>query len=324
METLRSKGAKVYRFNSDHFPVFIQLNASIGSGGRIHRTIKTPDYEIDLSEITAIWYRRLKLGQNLHQYMEQTYLNAALEESNATFRGAIDSADIFQLDYYLKHRIAGNKFQQLVLAKGLGMKIPDTKVTNSLENALDFYHKQQEDIIVKMQSSFAIYDKQGQEQVVFTNKVKPSLLEDADAMQLCPMKFQAHLRKKRELRVTVVSNMLFAAAIDSQKLEGAKYDWRKEGAALIHDWYQCEIPKELTKQIHALMDLYQLNYGAFDFIETPEGEYYFLEVNSGGEFAWLDNLFEQQISMALANTLIGQLPQKTDRFPRFNSPISTP
>ena len=65
------------------------------------------------------------------------------------------------------------------------------------------------------------------------------------------------------------------------------------------------------------MDLYQLNYGAFDFIETPEGEYYFLEVNAGGEFCWLDDLFDQQICRALADTLLGYLPQRSSRFPTF-------
>lgn len=317
MDALENKGAKVYRFNSDHYPVFIQLNFSIDSNGDEHRILKTPDYELDMAEITAVWYRRLKLGENLHQYIDQVYLNATLEESNTSFRGALDSTNVFQLDYYLKHRIAGNKFQQLILARKLGMKIPDTIVTNSLDSALEFYHNQREDIIVKMQSSFAIYDKQGNEQVVFTNKVKPSLLTDSDALQLCPMKFQENIKKKRELRVTVVSNRLFVAAIDSQKLNEARYDWRKEGATLIDDWYQWEIPDGLKLQILDLMEIYQLNYGAFDFIETPEGEFIFLEVNSGGEFAWLDDLFERQISEAIANTLIGKLPQKKDRFPQF-------
>lgn len=317
VEALHKKGAEVFRFNSDHYPVFIQVNASIDNEGKEQRTINSPEYELDLKDVTAMWYRRLRLGANLTEYMEKPFISATLEESNNTLRGALDSTDIFQLDYYLKHRIASNKFQQLKLAQKLGMNIPDTLMGNNLDLAVNFYINHNENIIVKMQSSFAIYDEQGKESVVFTNKVEKSLLEDADALQLCPMKFQSNLEKKRELRITVVSNLLFVAAIDSQKLESAKIDWRKEGQALIDDWYKFEISKNLEAKILAFMDLYQLNYGAFDFIETHDGKLHFLEVNSGGEFCWLDNLFEGQISNALASTLLGELPQRTDRFPRF-------
>ena len=317
MKALEEKGAKAYRFNSDHYPVFIQVNASIDSGGREQRSIVSPDYNLNLSELTAIWYRRLRLGQNLSQYMESSFINATLEESNNTLRGTLDSTDIFQLDHYMKHRIASNKFQQLKIAQKLGMNIPNTLMSNGLDLAVNFYDKNDENIIVKMQSSFAIYDNDGNESVVFTNKVDKAFLEDADALQLCPMKFQSNLEKKRELRITVVSNQLFVAAIDSQKLETAKDDWRKEGRALINDWYKFEIPKVLETKILELMDMYQLNYGALDFIQTHDGKLHFLEVNSGGEFCWLDNLFEGKISDALANTLVGNLPQRTDRFPRF-------
>jgi len=296
LKALEKRGAEIFRLNSDHYPVFIQINAAIDNKGTEKRTISTPQYKLDLNDVTAIWYRRLKLGANLNEYMEDAYINATIAESNNTLRGTLDSTDIFQLDHYLKHRIASNKFQQLKLAQKLGMNIPDTLMSNSLEMVKPFYDDHDKNIIVKMQSSFAIYDDEG---------------------KLCPMKFQINLEKKRELRITVVSDRLFVAAIDSQKLESAKIDWRKEGQTLIKDWYKYEISKKLESQILALMDLYQLNYGAFDFIETHDEKLHFLEVNSGGEFCWLDDLFEGEISEALARTLLGELPQRTERFPRF-------
>lgn len=316
-EALREKSVDVYRFDSDLYPVFVRLHASIDQSGREFRSITTPEYELDLAELDAIWYRRLRVGENLGQYMERSYINASIQESQDTLRGALDSLDIFQLDYYLKHRIAANKFQQLQLAQQIGMSIPDTLMGNDHTAARRFYERNREDIIVKMQSSFALYDQQGNEQVVFTNKVDNSLLTDPDALQLCPMKFQVNLKKQRELRITVVSDRLFVAAVDSQKMERARVDWRREGVALLDDWYRYEIPPQLEKQILTLMDRYQLNYGALDFIETPDGALHFLEVNSGGEFYWLDGLFEGQITQAIADTLLGVLPQRRERFPRF-------
>ena len=100
-------------------------------------------------------------------------------------------------------------------------------------------------------------------------------------------------------------------------MEKAQYDWRKEGEALLFDWYEYDIPTKLKKQILKLMDLYQLNYGAMDFIETPDGKLHFLEVNSGGEYMWLDLLFKGKISEAIANVLIGNVKRREKLFPLF-------
>ena len=319
IDAIERSGAEAYRFQSDQYPVFVQIIATIDEHGKVQRKLISPEFELDLEQISAIWYRRLRVGSNLEQYMQQEYIGATLQEANSTLRGTLDSMDVFQLDYYMKHRIAANKFQQLKLAQSIGMKIPPTLLTNQLSSAKAFYEQQHQNAIVKMQSSFAIYDDRGQEQVVFTNKVTPELLEEQgeQPLQLCPMQFQSNIIKKRELRITVVSDQLFVAAIDSQKMDSAKYDWRKEGRNLLKDWYPCEIPQKLKQQILQLMDIYQLNYGAFDFIETPEGELIFLEVNAGGEFCWLDDLFNQGISTAIADTLLGLLPQRRMRFPKF-------
>ena len=58
------------------------------------------------------------------------------------------------------------------------------------------------------------------------------------------------------------------------------------------------------------MDAYGLNYGAIDLILTPEGEYYFLEVNAAGEFFWLDKCCNHAISRQIAAVLLGQAERR--------------
>jgi len=55
-----------------------------------------------------------------------------------------------------------------------------------------------------------------------------------------------------------------------------------------------------------LMDALGLNYGALDFIVTPEGSHVFLEVNPSGEFMWLMHYPGLPIAEALADVLSGQ------------------
>jgi glutathione synthase/RimK-type ligase-like ATP-grasp enzyme len=160
-------------------------------------------------------------------------------------------------------------------------------------------------MIVKMLSSFAIYDEQGQEKVVFTNQVKPEELENLEGLDLCPMTFQERIPKALELRTTVVGNQVFTASIDSQNNQKARDDWRRQGLFMIKDWKPYELPTDVTEKLLELMKYFGLNYGALDLILTPDGRYVFLEVNPVGEFFWLECYPPHfPISQAIADLLL--------------------
>lgn len=44
--------------------------------------------------------------------------------------------------------------------------------------------------------------------------------------------------------------------------------------------------------------------GAIDMIVTPNGKHYFLEINANGQWAWIETIAEQQISLEIAHLLI--------------------
>ena len=47
-----------------------------------------------------------------------------------------------------------------------------------------------------------------------------------------------------------------------------------------------------------------LNFGCFDFIVTPDGEYVFLECNPNGQWLWIEEEPGMKISEAIAEALI--------------------
>lgn len=51
-----------------------------------------------------------------------------------------------------------------------------------------------------------------------------------------------------------------------------------------------EIPNVIDQKCRMLMESLGLVFGCFDFIVTPDGEYYFLEVNESGQFLWIEKL----------------------------------
>ncbi|WP_224369648.1 MvdC/MvdD family ATP grasp protein [Hyalangium versicolor] len=298
---LQARGEQVYRFDTDLFPTQLQLVLDERAGGRI----SGPEGVLELGDISSVWYRRSAMGGRLPREMDPQLRRPSVEESRRLVFGMLAALGVFQLDTLERVRRAEHKPLQLELARSLGMEVPRTLMTNDPEAVRAFAASCPEGVVAKMMSSFAVYDEQGQEQVVFTTPLEAKDLEDLSGLELCPMTFQERLEKRLELRVTVVGDRVMAAAIDSQRLPGAREDWRREGLALIGAWQPYTLPEPMEQQILGLMEALGLNYGAFDFIVTPEGRHVFLEVNPAGEFAWLTRHPGLPIAEALADVLAG-------------------
>ncbi|HEX5749183.1 MAG TPA: MvdD family ATP-grasp ribosomal peptide maturase [Archangium sp.] len=303
---LEARGERVYRFDSDLFPTRLQLSLDEAGAGRL----SGPDGEISLSDISAIWYRRNATGAGIPKDMDEQLRKPSVEESRRLVFGMMTALEVFQLDALDVVRRAEHKPLQLKLARALGMEVPRTLMTNDPEAVRAFAASCPGGVVTKMMSSFAVYDERGREQVVFTTPLEARELEDLEGLDLCPMTFQERLAKQVELRVTVVGERVMAAAIDSQALPKAREDWRREGVALIDAWKAYTLPERLEKQVVRLMDALGLNYGAFDFIVTPEGRHVFLEVNPAGEFMWLMRHPGLPIDEALADVLSGRAARR--------------
>ncbi len=192
---------------------------------------------------------------------------------------------------------------QLQIARKIGLDTPRTLTTNNPLAVKQFAQECHQGIITKMLSSFAIYDEQGREKVVFTNPISSEDLENLDGLRFCPMTFQEKIPKALELRTTIVGKRVLTAAVDSQALDKARYDWRKQGIALLDAWEAYTLPEDVKEKLLKLMAEFRLNYGAIDIILTPDNRYVFLEVNPVGEFFWLERHPQLPISKAIAEVL---------------------
>jgi D-alanine-D-alanine ligase-like ATP-grasp enzyme len=50
-----------------------------------------------------------------------------------------------------------------------------------------------------------------------------------------------------------------------------------------------------------------LEYGALDFVLTPDGRFVFLEINPNGQWLWLDDMLSLGITTAVAEWLSGEV-----------------
>jgi MvdD family ATP-grasp ribosomal peptide maturase len=302
---IEEKNGEIYRFNTDLYPTGIQLSLAENNNKK-RVVISGPEGELNLEEITGIWYRRVRLGDKIPEAMEPELRKASILEARTVFFGFLESLDTFILDRVSKIRIASHKQLQLQIAKKVGLEIPCTLTTNNPEEVREFFSTCKNGMITKMLASFSVYEGD-KEKVVFTNLVKPGDLEDLDGLSYCPMTFQENVLKKLELRITIVGNQVFAASLDSKASQLAQNDWRKDGLGLIDSWEAYSLPPEIETKLLELMDCFGLTYGAVDMIVTPDNRHVFLEINPAGEFFWLETYNPKfPISRAIADVLLGE------------------
>ena len=112
--------------------------------------------------------------------------------------------------------------------------------------------------------------------------------EDSELSPDCPWMVQRYVHADKDVTVAFVYDQLFAFELDRTAFREQKTDWREmpsdwEGGV----WRQHVLPDSVSRGIFRLMAELRLHFGRLDFLLGSEG-YFFLEVNTNGEWAWLD------------------------------------
>ena len=71
-----------------------------------------------------------------------------------------------------------------------------------------------------------------------------------------------------------------------------------------HRYSLIDCPKDIIRKCYQMMLDFNLVFGAFDFIVTPENEWIFLEINPNGQWLWLEQSLGLDISQHILNNLI--------------------
>lgn len=182
---------------------------------------------------------------------------------------------------------ASSKTRQLLEASGVGMSIPRTLCSNDPERIRAFMRSNPGQTIYKpfCTSQWALEDGAA---YLFTTVVDEDDLPEDEVLRLCPGIFQPRVPKSHELRVTIIGERVFAAALASQALDVARVDWRVGTRAI--EIRPTTLAPALETRCRQLMERLGLVFGCLDFIVTPEGEPVFLEINQMGQFLWLEEL----------------------------------
>lgn len=224
-----------------------------------------------------------------------------VEEWNAVLVSALRSIGDRWLNPPIAILQAENKPRQLALALSLGFKVPDTVITN--DHAAIHQFVAGGPSIAKPLSASLVGEGEA-ERVIFTSRISLDDLNDATSVSAAPMIVQREIIKRSDLRVTVVGKNAFTAEIQSQDFEETKVDWRK-GTRVDLAHREHILPDMVVEKCVELTRLLGLRFAAIDLVLDNAGEYWFLEANPNGQWAWVETRVGLPISSAIVDELEG-------------------
>jgi glutathione synthase/RimK-type ligase-like ATP-grasp enzyme len=298
-------GAPWMRLNGEDIPLRTRLQLDCSANRQSGALIAENGEVVPQSSIRAVWSRRhgtSEVGGNLTKGQK----SFVARECGYTLLGfyALLGHAAWMNDYFREQKSV-NKLYQLAVAKACGLQIPPTLVTQDPEAARAFYAEHDGKVLCKAisQSGSVPEDETRRGRQIYANVVDSDAAEEFDRVRFAPTCFQRYIEKDYELRVTVVGSAIFAAAIESQRSERAKVDWRRYDTKNT-PYYPYKLPLDVEQALLKLMRELHLEYGAIDLIRTTTGEYVFLEVNPGGQWGWVEGMTGHPINEAIARWLM--------------------
>lgn len=244
----------------------------------------------------SIWFRRTKLPDLLDLDLDQRFY--VLSEVESLLRNLfliLDSKWLSSPEHVYR---AENKLFQLKNAGRVDFTIPNTLVTNSKQELIEFFFTNQKKVVIKPLSQTRLRSTE-RDSFIFTNVLSEQMIESLSDFDLTPCIFQQNIQKDYEIRVTVVGNRCFPAAVYSQLHPDTQTDWRRKRLK----FSRIDIPIHVEEKCIALVRELGLKFGAIDLVRTHDDEYIFLENNPNGQWVWI----EHQTGLPISEAIIGAL-----------------
>ena len=294
---LQASGQAALLFDLAEMPDRAALSIDYADPARPHIHYRRTDGTlVALHEASAVWWRRPQVPDLSSIADPQMHLFAA-NEWNEAINGLWQLLlDARWMNNPIADDAASRKARQLRVAAEVGLSVPRTLITSDPEQARAF--------VTALGTTPAVYKTFSCTHAVWreTRLLCTGDLAQLPAVRVAPVIFQEFVPAEADLRVTVVGEQVFAAAIRSRPRNGS-IDFRSSvGEASVTPE---ELPTDLISRLLALMRRLGLVYGAIDLRRTPAGTYCFFEVNTAGEFLFIEERTGQPIAQAVAMWLAG-------------------
>ncbi len=261
--------------------------------------VKLGGKDVPLNLISSVWYRKPKpVSAKIDDINIDQFITREWQMFLHSLYSSLHNA--FWINPISANTAANAKLYQLQVARKIGFSIPDSIFTNDKKAALEFAKKHH--VIALKVIDQVIVTHQNVDRYMYTKKLSFAELQSLAGFNISPVIIQEYIPKAYEIRATCVGNKIFSCRIDSQGDEDSRTDWRNgKISQMTHS--QINLPSLIENQIKAMMKYFNLQFGAFDILVTPEKHHVFLELNPNGQWAWIELLTQMPIGLAIAQLL---------------------
>jgi glutathione synthase/RimK-type ligase-like ATP-grasp enzyme len=253
-------------------------------------SIKFADGRVDSAELTGVYFRNVTVDTPDEANSSET-LELAYPHTDPQLAAALNSLQCRVVNRPAAiHSNRSKPYQALII--GQFFKVPETLVTNDPDAARSFYSECHEKVIFKSVSGLrSIVRLMNQDDLG-----RLTLVEN------CPTQFQAYIPGDN-LRVHVIGEHLFPVRIRCDAV-----DYRYAGQeGYTATMVPAKLPQPVENSCIRLAQELGLAMAGIDLKETPEGQYYCLEVNTSPAFPF----YESPTGPAVADALAEFLAQRT-------------
>lgn len=281
-QALAEADVKVNYLNTRKFPT--QLRMSWQPKTQVGSFQLADGQKLEFQDINSVYWRSFTGVEVLN--LEESYQQMlAFNDSMSALRTMLQACPARWVNSWQAYQFHKEKPLQLRQVKQLGVKIPDTLISNDLEQAIKFA-KSQAKVIFKPVSGGA------HTKILTDDHLEPSRL--GLALSISPITLQEYIAGTN-IRSYVIADSVYSAEIRSDSI-----DFREDYQAQL---IPMELPAKVKQQCLAIAKALYLQWTAIDWRKTPEGEYVFLEANPSPMFIH----FEDQTSFPITEKLVNLL-----------------
>ena len=289
-EKLKEKGVFVYRIDTDREDVRgVTFSCSQKKGVKFLFCDPESGQSVDLRTINSVWFRKPTGPKRVYDPGTPREISKYIDNETKEWMKSICCVleEAFWVNHPLSLQRANRKLSQLITARSLDLKIPDTIISDDSKQIKELFSNHQEGVVAKTFRTQFVTSEDGTCYLPRTQEISKEDL-DNPSFYSYPCIVQEKIRRSFEVRSIVIGDEIFSFGIKPRHT-GCHLDIRSlDLRELNHFVY--DLSWETKEKILKLVRHYKLHFSALDLLVTSDGEEVFLELNPNGQWLWLEIL----------------------------------
>jgi len=241
----------------------------------------------------------------------------------------LETLPVRVINKYTASSFINNKSVQLLLARACGMNVPRTLMANSPHAVREHFRDNPQRMISKTFSTHIWQKEGGPVAVTETFELSADMLPADEVLTYAPAICQELVVKKFDVRMVLLGAAVFSYSLHNSR---GSIDWRPDATQGLMKAEHIFTPPEVEKSVLAFAARSGIACGSFDFAIDHHDRWWFLEVNEGGQFLWLDacnpGLHVQEKFLAFMTAPAGasrqMLEARQSEFPSWSDYLESP